>query len=68
MDPETPAKNSLAVPDQGCVGPVAYILSAGPLRRLLATVATSTGAREIVGQKDKLSRGERGHRMAVLNE
>ena len=31
------------------------LLSAGPLRRGLATFATSTGAREPVGKKDKLS-------------
>ena len=37
-----------------------HILSAGPFRRVLATFATSTGAREPVGGKDKLSRGERG--------
>ena len=42
------------------------LLSAGPLRRRLATFATSTGARETVGQKDKLSRDERGYRMACL--
>ena len=35
-----------------------HILSAGPLRRGLATFATSTGARETVGEK--LGRFERG--------
>ena len=47
-----------------------HILSAGPLRRGLATFATSTGARRetMGGQKDKLSRGERGYRMAVLTK
>ena len=36
------------MPDQGCAGPVASILSAGPLRRGLAIFATSTGAIETV--------------------
>ncbi len=39
----------------------------GPFfRRELVTFATSTDARETVGAKHKLSRGERRYRMAVL--
>ena len=44
------------MPDQGCAGPVAYYYPRGPFAAdRLATFATSTGAREPVGGKDKLS-------------
>ena len=39
-----------SVPDQGCAGPVAYIIRGAPWRGL-ATFATLTGARETVGAK-----------------
>ena len=58
-------EESVSVPDQGCAGPVAYIIR-GALRRGLATFATPTGAIETVEQKHKLSRSKRGYRMAVL--
>ena len=52
MEPDgfTIYRGDRTVPDQGCAGPVAYIIR-GPLRRGLATFATSTGARETVGAK-----------------
>ena len=45
-----------------------HILSAGPLRRGLAILATSKVQKNRWGQKDKFSRDERGYRMAVLTE
>ena len=41
----------LSVPGQGCAGPVASMLTAGPLRRGFATLAAAAGARETAGAK-----------------
>ena len=57
------------VPDHGCAGPVAYIIRGAPSPRT-CNICHLNGCkkRNNGGQKDKLSRGERGYRMAVLTK
>ena len=55
------------MPDQGCAGPVAYIIRGAPSQRI-SNICHFNGCKRNSGGKTKLSMGERGYMMAILNE